>query len=117
MDIGHGGQVLLSRATKEVVEPDLPERISLEDLGEHRLKDLEQPEHVFQVVHPELPDTFPPLRSLSTRPHNLPAPPTPIVGRERERDALANLLARDDVRLLTLTGAGGPGRRVLPSRS
>ena len=111
--IGHGGQILLSEATAVLVRDALPVGVSLRDLGAHRLKDLARPEHVFQVLHPDLPGEFPPLASLDARPHNLPVQPTPLVGREREVAALRELLQREDARLVTLTGPGGTGKTRL----
>ena len=99
---GHGGQVLLSHATAALVGRD-----GLRDLGEHRLKDLLAPERIFQLG----PEEFPPLRSLHRT--NLPIPVTPFVGRAREVDRVVGLLARDDVRVLTLTGPGGTGKTRL----
>jgi predicted ATPase/class 3 adenylate cyclase len=110
---GHGGQVLLSAAAHELARDALPAGAALADLGEHRLKDLYRPERVFQLRHPDLPSAFPPLRTLAGRPNNLPAQPTPLVGREREAAAAVALLGRDDVRLLTLTGPGGTGKTRL----
>jgi predicted ATPase/class 3 adenylate cyclase len=109
----HGGQVLLSRATQELVADHLPEGVSLRDLGECRLKDLVRPERVFQLRHAELPADFPPLQSLATRPNNLPAQPTPLIGREVEQEAVRRLLGREEVRLVTLTGPGGTGKTRL----
>jgi predicted ATPase/class 3 adenylate cyclase len=106
-----GGQTLLSRSTYELARDDLPEGVSLKDLGLHRLKDLQRPEHVFQIVHPALPPDFPPLRSLDVLPTNLPQQLTRFIGREREIDAVKGLLA--DTRLLTLTGTGGMGKTRL----
>src|SRR5207244_2782722 len=80
----HGGQVLLSAATQELVRDHLPVGVGLRDLGECRLKDLTRPERVFQLLHPDLPGEFPVLGSLDSRPNNLPAQPTPLIGRERE---------------------------------
>jgi class 3 adenylate cyclase len=73
--IGHGGQTLLSQTAYELVRDALPPNTSLRDLGAHRLKDLELPEHVCEVVGAGLPDEFPPLRSLASLPHNLPLHP------------------------------------------
>src|SRR5262249_32768028 len=84
LDATHGGQVLLSLATQELTRDGLPEDASLQDLGEHRLPDLAHPEHIFQLLHPSLRTEFPPLRSLDTRPQNLPMQPTPLLGREAE---------------------------------
>src|SRR5712691_5413009 len=74
---GHGGQTLLSQTTHTLVEYDLPARVTLRDLGAHRLKDLQHPEGLSQLVIPELPADFPPLKSLDSRSHNLPMQPTP----------------------------------------
>jgi len=87
--------------------------VVLRDLGTHRLKDLTRPEHIFQVVAPRLPVDFPPLRSLDTRPHNLPAQLTPLIGRAEEVAMVCDRLRRVDVRLLTLTGPGGTGKTRL----
>ncbi|HZO91340.1 MAG TPA: tetratricopeptide repeat protein [Chthonomonadaceae bacterium] len=103
--IGHGGQVLLSQATRDLLPGDAP----LTDKGSHRLKDLQQPEHVFQLAAPDLPSAFPPLRSL--RNTNLPIQSTSFIGREREMAQLKELLA--STRLLTLTGTGGCGKTRL----
>src|SRR3989440_550460 len=113
MSVGHGGQVLLSQTTRHLVEHTLPDGVSLRDLGEHRLKDLQHPSHLFQLVIGGLPADFPPLKTLDTHPHNLPIQPTPLIGREREFAAVQQLLVREDVRLLTLTGPGGSGKTRL----
>jgi len=110
---GHGGQVLLSNAAQELVRDSLPKGVALRDLGEHRLKDLARPERLFQVTAPDLPSDFPPLRSLDRYTHNLPAQPTPLIGRESAVLDIADLLRRDNVRLLTLTGPGGTGKTRL----
>ncbi|HET6850127.1 MAG TPA: adenylate/guanylate cyclase domain-containing protein [Gaiellales bacterium] len=98
----HGGQVLVSSAAAGLIGPD-----GLRDLGEHRLKDLSTPERLFQLGE----DVFPPLRTLYRT--NLPIPATPFVGRAVELAAVQGLLAREDVRLLTLSGAGGSGKTRL----
>ncbi len=110
---GHGGQVLLSHATRALVEHDLPTGVSLHDLGVHRLKDLPHPERMFQLLIPGLSAEFPPLRSLDARPNNLPLPRGLLVGREAEVAAVAQLLLRGDVGLVTLTGPGGTGKTRL----
>jgi predicted ATPase/class 3 adenylate cyclase len=111
--IGHGGQILLSEATAGLLRDDPPPGTSLRYLGEHRLGDLAQPERVYQVLHPALSDAFPPLATLDARVHNLPMPATPLLGRERELEQVRGLLLRDDVQLVTLTGAGGTGKTRL----
>ncbi len=113
MNAGHGGQILLSQTTRELVEHDLPEGASLRDLGAHRLKDLEHPSHLYQLVTPGLPADFPPLRTLDTHAHNLPVQLTSLIGREQEVAAVCHLLQRQEVRLLTLTGPGGTGKTRL----
>jgi predicted ATPase/class 3 adenylate cyclase len=113
MAAGHGGQVLLSDTTAEVVGDQLGEGLELRDLGEHRLRDLTLPQRLFQLLGEGLEAEFPPLKTLENRPTNLPTQPTPLIGRERELAQLGELLARDDVRLVTLTGPGGTGKTRL----
>jgi len=113
MSAAYGGQVLLSQTTANLVEQDLPEDLSLRDLGEHRLKDLGRPRHLFQLVIPDVPADFPPLRTLDTYPNNLPTQLTPFIGREQELTAVGQLLRREDMRLVTLTGPGGTGKTRL----
>ena len=113
MNAGHGGQILLSRTTRDLVEHELPEGASLRDLGAHRLKDLEHPSHLYQLVTPGLPADFPPLKTLDTYAHNLPVQLTSLIGREQEIAAVGHLLQRQEVRLLTLTGPGGTGKTRL----
>jgi predicted ATPase/class 3 adenylate cyclase len=108
---GHGGQILLSHAVEVLATRDLPSGVSLRDLGTHRLKDLRESEHLLQVVHPDLPWDFPPLRSLDVLPNNLPVHLTSFVGREHEKVEVRGLLAT--ARLLTLTGSGGAGKTRL----
>src|ERR687894_1068274 len=113
LSAGHGGQVLLSTATQELVRDTLPEGARLRDLGERRLKDLFRPERVFQLIASDLPTSFPPLKTLDARTNNLPAQPTPLVGRESELGEARDLLRTEGVRLLTLTGPGGIGKTRL----
>ncbi len=113
MSAGHGGQILLSQATSALVEQSLPDDVQLQDLGEHRLKDLRRPSRLFQLVVAGLPTIFPPLHTLESHPNNLPIEPTPFIGREREVATLCRLLARVEVRLLTLTGPAGVGKTRL----
>ncbi len=113
MSAGHGGQILLSHTTRQLVEQHLPEGTFLQDLGEHRLKDLQRSSHLFQLSIAGLPDTFPPLKTLDTQPNNLPVQPTPFIGRKKEVAEVTRLLRRPEVRLVTLTGPGGVGKTRL----
>lgn len=111
MSAGHGGQVLLSRTTGELVDTQLPSNTALRSLGEFRLKDLGAPEYLFQLVHPDLEDDFPPPRTLDNHSNNLPAELSSFVGRRKE---LADIEGRlEDARLVTLTGVGGAGKTRL----
>jgi len=113
LSAAHGGQVLLSLPAQELVRDQLPSGTSLRDFGELRLKDLFRPERVFQLLAPELPSEFPPLRTLEAYRNNLPLQPTPLIGREKEVSEVCERLSRPEVRLLTLTGAGGTGKTRL----
>jgi predicted ATPase/class 3 adenylate cyclase len=113
MNAGHGGQVLLSSTTAELVRETLPAATDLRDLGEHRLKDLQRPERVFQLIAPGLPLDFPALRTLESFPNNLPVQTTPLIGRAREVVTARDLLYQPQTRLLTLTGPGGVGKTRL----
>ena len=113
MSAGHGGQTLLSHTTYNLVEQYLPEGAYLKDLGEHRLKDLQRPTHLFQLEAADLPGEFPPLKTLDYRPNNLPIQPTSLIGREKEVATVSALLRRPEVRLLTLMGPGGVGKTRL----
>ncbi|GAC1357003.1 MAG: LuxR family transcriptional regulator [Ktedonobacteraceae bacterium] len=113
MSAGHGGQILLSPTTRQLVEQHLPVGTYLQDLGEHRLKDLQRPSHLFQLSLQDLSVSFPLLKTLDTHPNNLPNQPTPFIGREKEVAAVTRLLRRSDVRLVTLSGPGGVGKTRL----
>ncbi|HEX7587980.1 MAG TPA: adenylate/guanylate cyclase domain-containing protein, partial [Anaerolineae bacterium] len=109
---GHGGQALISAATRGIVENELPAGVSLKDLGEHRLKDLQKPERIYQLVIPDLPSDFPALKSLDALPNNLPIQLTSFVGREEVIAEVKRMLLASN-RLLTLTGTGGTGKTRL----
>jgi predicted ATPase/class 3 adenylate cyclase len=109
----HGGQIVISAAAKEVLREELSEHVSLRDLGEHRLRDLGPPERLFQIVVDGLPNTFPPLRSLESRPTNLPLQATSLIGRSQELRELEGLLREPEQRVITLTGPGGTGKTRL----
>jgi predicted ATPase/class 3 adenylate cyclase len=113
MSSAYGGQVLLSHTTRDLVEHDLPEGVSLRDLGEHHLKDLERPIPLYQLVIAGLSADFPPLKTLDNPFDSLPAQPTPLIGRENDVATLGQLLSREDVHLVTLTGPGGMGKTRL----
>jgi predicted ATPase len=107
----HGGQIVMSHATEELVRDALPMQCDLVDLGEHRLRDLSRPERVFQVGAAGLPGEFAPLRTLDAFPTNLPLQMTSFVGRDREIVEITKAL--DDTRVVTLTGVGGVGKTRL----
>jgi predicted ATPase/class 3 adenylate cyclase len=109
--VAHGGQIVTSLATAELVRDDLPDGWGLEYLGEHRLPDLGRAERVFQLTAPDLDREFPALRSLDAYPGNLGSQLTSLVGRERELEALATAMRAS--RLVTLTGVGGVGKTRL----
>jgi len=111
LSIGHGGQIIASAVAAALAEDELPPGVDLIDLGSHRLRDIDRPEQVYQVVVDDLPRSFPPLRSLSTRRSNLPVQLTSFVGRERELAELETLVGRH--RLVTLIGTGGTGKTRL----
>jgi predicted ATPase len=103
MGVGHGGQVLLSQATRELLDSSL----ELRDLGEHRLKDISEPVWIFQLGR----DPFPPLKTISNT--NLPRPASSFVGRDRELEEVVALLRNGSRRMVTLTGPGGSGKTRL----
>ncbi|MDX1620527.1 MAG: adenylate/guanylate cyclase domain-containing protein [Nitriliruptorales bacterium] len=118
MAVAHGGQVLVTREVRDAITRDTPDtpdpdsaHLGFRDLGEHRLKDLDRPVMLYQVTVPGLPVDFPPLRSLSATPNNLPHVATTLVGRDEETATVTALLGRE--RLVTLTGAGGIGKTRL----
>ena len=111
LSAGHGGQILLSLPSAELVRDQLAPGVSLRYMGECRLKDLERAEQIFQVVAPELQADFPPLKTLESFPNNLPLQLTSFVGREKEIAEVQRLLG--EARLLTLTGPGGTGKTRL----
>ncbi len=111
MAAAHGGQVVCSEVTADILRDELTEPVELNDIGVHRLRDLGRPERVFQVTAPGLAREFPPLRSLDALPGNLPVQPTSFVGRDSELREIRDLL--DAARLVTLTGVGGVGKTRL----
>ena len=108
----HGGQVVLSDATRLLAQSRLPAGVSVRDLGFHRLKDIEAQERIYQLVGAGLREDFPALKSLGTQ-ASLPAPLTPLVGRDGDLERLRAAITRPDVRLMTLTGTGGVGKTRL----
>lgn len=110
---GHGGQILLSGTTTEQIVRRLPEEAQVRDLGTRRLKGIQESVKVYQLVVPDLPSHFPPLKTPDARPSNLPAPMTPFIGREWDTHQVTLQLRRPEVRLLTLTGVGGAGKTRL----
>lgn len=111
MSAAHGGQVLVSEATAALIKERMPDGIALRDLGSVRLHDLASPERVYQIVHPQLRQEFPALRSLELIPNNLPQQLTSFIGREHALAEAKKLLQK--TRLLTLLGAGGLGKTRL----
>jgi len=114
MSIGHGGQILLSGATYELVHNEAPHETRFTDLGAHRLRDLAHPEHVWQLTIKGLSSDFPRLNSLDTLPNNLPIQVTSFRGREQDLEDLKVHLAEH--RLVTLLGAGGIGKTRLAAQ-
>jgi predicted ATPase/class 3 adenylate cyclase len=114
MAAAHGGQVLASAVTVRLISDRLPEGISFVDLGEHRLKDLDAPEQIFQVIETTLRREFPPPRTIDARRSNLPDPLTSFIGRRRNVEEVTALV--QDNRLVSLTGVGGVGKTRLALR-
>jgi predicted ATPase len=115
MAIAHGGQILCSPATADLLVARLPAGVSLVDLGVHRLRDLSEPLRVFQVVGEGLPSRFPPLQSLDAFPGNLPLQVSSFIGRDVELARVAKALTQ--ARVVTLTGVGGVGKTRLALRA
>ncbi len=111
MSAAHGGQILLSQVTRDLLSDLLPSGVTLLDAGEHHLKDLLRPIHLYQVAASDLPVDFPPLRTLDAFPNNLPVQLTSFIGREKETSDLHTLVLTQ--RLITLTGPGGSGKTRL----
>jgi predicted ATPase/class 3 adenylate cyclase len=111
MSAAYGGQILLSGVTRELLERLLPADVTLRDMGEHHLKNVLHPIHLYQVITADLSADFPPLKTLDSFPHNLPIQLTSFIGREKE---IAEIKAAfDSARLVTLTGSGGTGKTRL----
>jgi predicted ATPase/class 3 adenylate cyclase len=107
----HGGQILLSRIAVELLEDEPLDAISFKSLGNHRLRNLDRPEHLYQAVVPNLAESFPPPRSMEALPNNLPVQTTSFVGREKELEDVKRSLK--NTRILTLMGTGGTGKTRL----
>jgi predicted ATPase/class 3 adenylate cyclase len=107
MAVAHGGQVLVTDETRRAIDAG----VEVRDLGYHRLKDLPEPEHLFQVLGSGLQSEFPELRSLNRS--NLPVPANSLVGRRTETEHALELLSRPEIHLLTLHGVGGAGKTRL----
>jgi predicted ATPase/class 3 adenylate cyclase len=112
---GHGGQVLVTKSTRDLVDGRLGGGFGLKRLGEFRLRDLSQPELIYQLTHADLPAEFPPIRTVAERPGNLPLPVSSFIGRERELEQAAAALGQ--ARVVTLTGPGGVGKTRLALRA
>jgi class 3 adenylate cyclase len=108
----HGGQVVVSEETRLLAQARLPAWVSFRDPGFHRLKDIQAPEHLYQLAASGLPERFPRLKSLGAQ-ASLPVPATPLVGRDGDLEQLRAAILRPGVRLVTLTGTGGVGKTRL----
>jgi predicted ATPase/class 3 adenylate cyclase/Tfp pilus assembly protein PilF len=113
MGAGHGGQILISGAVAELVRGQLPRQVTLKDMGKHRLKGISEPEHIFQVVAPDLPEDFPPLVTRSVAKHNLPLELTQFVGRDHEVAEVSAMVADPACRMVSIVGPGGIGKSRL----
>jgi len=111
MSAGHGGQVLISQTVHDLLDNNLPEDIHLMDMGERNLKDILQPEHLYQLTAPDLPQEFPPLNTLKVINHNLPTNLSSFIGRDHELAAIKDRFG--NARLLSLIGPGGTGKTRL----
>lgn len=107
---GHGGQILLSQTTFDLCQDAFSGELGVRDLGEAHLKDLQRPEHLYQLIASGLPHDFPPLHTTEHARNNLPVQPTPFLGRQAVVEQILELLRQDDVRVLTLLGTGGIGK-------
>jgi len=112
LSAGHGGQVMLSKATRDLLAYDLPAGVEFRDLGEHHLKGLLQPEQIFQLFHPDLPADFPQIKTLDIHVTRLPLQLTSFIGRDQEIKYIKKRLST--ARLVTLTGCGGVGKTGWP---
>jgi len=110
---GYGGQVILNQTTYELVRDQLPKDIFLRDLGVHALKDLVHKEHIYQLISPDLPVDFPPLKTADESPIHLPSQVTVFIGREMELAKIASMLEDPACRLISLVGIGGCGKTRL----
>jgi predicted ATPase len=115
MAVAHGGQIVCSQATADLLGGHLPAGVSLTDLGLHRLRDLSQPLRVFQVQGGTLPDRFPPLLSMDAFPGNLPLQVSSFIGRDLDLAKVAKALG--EARVVSLTGVGGVGKTRLALRA
>ena len=113
MSAAHGGQVVVSQTTVDMMAGGLPDDVQLRDLGDHRLKDLTHPQRLYDLTIGGLEGSFPPLRTLENRPTNLPTQATPLVGRDKELAELAELVTDSATSVITLTGPGGVGKTRL----
>jgi predicted ATPase/class 3 adenylate cyclase len=111
MSAGHGGQILFSQSAQEKLNNALPPEVELRDMGERRFKNIMKPERIFQLIVPDLPSEFPPLNTLESFNHNLPAQLTSFIGRDRELKEVMKHVAEN--RIVTLTGSGGAGKTRL----